>query len=384
MSAELDYYQALEIDKNADGETIKKSYRRLAMKYHPDKNPGNKEAEEKFKYLCEAYDCLKDDQKRAAYDRYGHSGYKQSASGGMGGGNPFGFGFGTGDFSDLFSDIFSEFMGGGGRRQSTRTSARRGDDLQYNMSISLEEAYIGLEKEINIGRTKGCEKCGGHGTKDGKEAPVCSSCRGSGRVRVQRGFFVMEEACPHCRGEGRIIKEACSECHGNGYIKKHENIKVSIPAGIDHGSRVRLSGAGNAGLRGGTAGDLYIYINIKDHKIYERDGAHLYAEVPISMGNAALGTKIDLPGIDGEKVEVEIPSGSQYGSKLKIKSKGMPYLKSGNRGDLYILLKIEVPKKMTARQKELLEEFQSIADENSHPDSKSFFDKVKEAFSKVS
>ncbi|MDR1693661.1 MAG: molecular chaperone DnaJ [Lactobacillaceae bacterium] len=380
MSVDLDYYQALEVDKNADGETVKKSYRRLAMKYHPDKNPGNKEAEEKFKYICEAYECLKDEQKRAAYDRYGHSAFKQRANG-MGGGNPFGFDFdfGAGGFSDIFSDIFSEFMGGGSRQSSN--GSRRGDDLQYSVKLTLEEAFAGVDKEINIARTKECKKCKGFGTKDGKEAPICSNCRGKGRVRVQRGIFIMEDACPECHGEGRIIKDVCPECHGNGHIKKHEDIKVNIPAGIEDGSRVRLSGAGNAGLRGGSTGDLYILVSIAQHKIYEREGANLYAEIPISMVNAALGTKVEIPGVDGEKLEVEINSGSQYGSHIKLKNKGMPFLRSDKRGDLLIQLRVDVPKKLNERQKEILEEFRNISEDES---SKSFLDKVKDLFSKVS
>lgn len=381
MSTELDYYQALEVDKSADGETIKKSYRRLAMKYHPDKNPGDKESEEKFKYICEAYECLKDEQKRAAYDRYGHSAFKQNASG-MGGGNPFGFdfGFGTGGFSDLFSDIFSEFMGGGNRRQNPN-GARKGDDIQYSMTLTLEEAFTGIEKEINIPRAKECKKCNGHGTKDGKEAPICSKCNGSGKVRVQRGVFIMEDTCPECRGEGKIIKDACPECHGNGYINNHENIKVNIPAGIEDGARVRLSGGGNSGLRGGPTGDLYIFVRVKPHKIYEREGAHLYTEIPISMVNAALGTKFDIPGVDGEKIEVEVAQGSQYGSQIKLKGRGMPHLRSDKRGDLLIQLRVDIPKKLTERQKEILEEFREISEDES---SKSFFDKVKDLFSKVS
>lgn len=380
MSTELDYYQTLEVDKNADGETLKKSYRRLAMKYHPDKNPGDKASEEKFKHICEAYECLKDDQKRAAYDRYGHDAFKRNAS--NGGGNPFGFdfGFGTGGFSDIFSDIFSEFMGGAQTRQNPN-GAKRGEDLQYELTITLEQAFTGIEKEINIGRTKECKKCNGHGTKNGKEAPICSYCKGTGRTRVQRGFFVMEEKCPHCHGEGKIIKETCPDCHGNGYIKKHEDIKVSIPAGIENGTRVRLSGGGNSGLRGGPQGDLYVFVMVKPHKIYERDGAHLYTEIPVSMINAALGTKIELPALDGEKLEVDIKAGSQYGTQLKLKGKGMPYLRSENRGDLFVHLKVEVPKKLSERQKEILEEFREISEDES---SKSFLDKVKDLLSKVS
>ena len=384
MSTELDYYQALEVDRNADGETIKKSYRKLAMKYHPDRNAGDKEAEEKFKYINEAYDVLKDEQKKAAYDRYGHSAFKQNA--GMGGGNPYGggfeFNFGTGGFSDIFSDIFSEFMGGG--QQRSRSYAQKGDDLHQGVSISLEEAFSGVEKEIKISKTETCSNCHGHGTKDGKEAPVCPHCHGTGKVRVQRGFFIMEDTCAHCRGTGKAIKEPCAKCQGKGTNTVHKTLKIKIPAGIDNGSRIRITGEGNAGLRGGPSGDFYVFVDVKKHKLYERDGRNLFTEMPISMAHAALGQTIELPGIDGEKVELTVPSGTQHGAQLKIKSKGMPQLNSQTRGDLYIIAKIEVPKKMTARQKELLEEFQSISNENAHPQEKSFMDKVKEIFAKVS
>lgn len=380
---EMDYYQALEVDRNADGETIKKSYRKLAMKYHPDRNAGDKEAEEKFKYINEAYDVLKDEQKKAAYDRYGHKAYKQS--GGSGGGNPFGggfeFNFGTGGFSDIFSDIFSEFMGNG---QRGRSSAQRGDDLHQGVSISLEEAYLGVEKEIKINKTETCSDCHGHGTKDGKEAPVCEHCHGNGKIRVQRGFFVMEEVCPHCKGSGKNIKEACPKCRGKGTTNIQKTLKIKIPAGIDNGSRIRITDEGNAGTRGGSNGDFYVFVDVKKHKLYERENKNLYTEMPVSMAHAALGQEIELPGIDGEKISIEIPTGSQHGSQIRIKNKGMPQLQSQNRGDLYIILKVEVPKKMTVRQKELLEEFQSISDENSHPQEKSFMDKVKEIFAKVS
>ncbi|MDD4556364.1 MAG: molecular chaperone DnaJ [Alphaproteobacteria bacterium] len=383
MNSEMDYYQALEVDRNADGETLKKSYRKLAMKYHPDRNPNDKEAEEKFKYINEAYDVLKDEQKKAAYDRYGHNAYKQS--GGMGGGNPFGggfeFNFGTGGFSDIFSDIFSEFMGGQDRG---RSHAHKGDDLHQAVSISLEEAFSGVEKEISLNKTKLCEKCHGHGTKDGKEAPECSFCRGTGKVRVQRGFFIMEDACPHCHGSGKLIKETCDECRGKGFTNVKKTLKVKIPAGIEKDSRIRITGEGNAGSRGGENGDFYVFVDVKKHKLYERDGSNLFMEMPVSMAHSALGTTIDLPGIDGEKVAVTVPSGSQHGAQLRIKGKGMPHLRAQSRGDLYVILKVEVPKKMTARQKELLEEFQSISNENTHPQEKSFLDKVKDIFAKVS
>lgn len=382
MITDLDYYQALEVSKDANGDTIKSSFRRLAMKYHPDKNPGCKESEEKFKYLCEAYECLKDDQKRAAYDRYGHDSYKNQSSMGGGGGNPFGFdfGFGTGGFSDIFSEIFSEFMGGGSRGGAS-SPTRKGDDLQYSMRITLEEAFSGITKEINISKTKPCTKCNGYGTKNGKEPDRCTKCGGTGKIRMQRGFFVMEDICPSCRGNGHIIKESCTECHGNGYLNTHENLKVEVPAGVENGSRIRLTGAGNAGIRGGASGDLYIFVQIPDHKLYARQGAHLYAEVPVSFISTSLGDTIELPGVDGETLEVSIPEGSQYGSQIKLKGKGMPNLRSSTRGDLYISLNIQTPKKLTTRQKELLKEFKTLGEDEA---SKTFFTKIKDLFSKAS
>lgn len=385
MDTELDYYQALEVDRNADGDTIKKSYRRLAMKYHPDRNPNNKEAEEKFKYCCEAYEVLKDEQKRAAYDRYGHNAFKQN-SGMGGGGNPFGFdfGFGTGGFSDIFTDIFSDFMGGNNRARP-HSSAKRGDDLQYHLEINLEESFSGIEKEIKFNRKSSCEKCSGMGTKDGSKPSPCPSCHGSGRQRIQRGFFLVEEECTNCHGEGHIIKDACSNCRGKGYVSNQETLKVKIPAGIEDNSRVRLSGKGNSGLRGGPNGDLYVFVSVKKHKLYYREASHLLAEVPISMVTASIGGTVELPAIDGEKLEVKIAAGTDFGTQIRIKNKGMTKLNSNSRGDLIVQFKVETPKKLTARQKEILSEFQEISDEhNSHPDTKSFLDKVKDLFAKVS
>lgn len=380
---EKDYYQLLEINKTANGEEIKQSYRRLAMKYHPDRNPDNKEAENKFKEINEAYEVLKDEQKRAAYDRYGH----QAFAGGMNGagGNPFGgfeFNFGAGGFSDVFSDIFSEFMGGGRRTNRPHSSAEPGADLRYNLEISMEEAFAGIEKEIKIPTTKACDKCHGHGTADGKEATVCPDCRGSGKVhRQQGGFFIVETTCPKCGGNGRLVKDKCKECGGDGYLANEKNLKVKIPAGVEDETRMRISGEGEAGLRGGPNGDLYIFISVKEHKLYEREGANLYANIPISMCCAALGGKIEIPAIDGEKIELEIAPGTQNDQVAKIKNQGMTILRSPRRGDLFVKLRVETPVNLSIRQKELLEEFRVISkDENCQPESKGFFDKIKDLF----
>ena len=378
---EKDYYEILEVSKTASGEEIKHAFRRLAMKYHPDRNPGDKIAEAKFKEINEAYEVLKDEQKRAAYDRYGHQAF---AAGGMGGGNPFGgfnfdFGSGSGGFADIFSEVFSEFMGGGrGRKQSY---AQRGQDVRYNLSISLEEAFSGVEKEIKFSSTQTCETCHGHGTKDGTEAPACIHCNGTGKVRLQQGFFVVEQSCPYCKGTGHLVKDACPDCKGKGFINHPKTIKVKIPAGIEDGTSMRIEGAGEAGIRGGANGDLYVFVSIKEHKLYERDGASLYTRIPISMCCAALGGQIEIPSIDGSKLEVEIKPGAQSDQVIKIKGQGMTIVRSEKRGDLFVKLRVETPVNLSAREKELLQEFRDISqDDSCQPESKSFFDKIKDLF----
>ena len=376
-----DYYETLGVSKQASADEIKKSFRKLAMQYHPDRNPNDKEAETKFKEINEAYEVLKDEQKRAAYDRFGH----QAFTGGQGGGNPFGggfnfdFGASAGGFADIFSEVFSEFMGGGrGRRQSY---AQRGQDVRYNLSITLEEAFTGIEKEITLPSTETCENCNGHGTKDGKEAPVCSQCGGSGKVRIQQGFFVVEQNCPHCKGTGRVVKDACPNCKGKGFVNKQKTIKVKIPAGIEDDTRMRIVGGGEAGIRGGENGDLYVFVTVKNHKLYEREGANLYTRIPISMCCAALGGKIEIPSIDGSKIELKIDAGAQSDQVVKVKSQGMTMVRSERRGDLFVKLRVEIPVNLSARQKELLEEFRSISkDDKCQPESKSFFDKIKDLF----
>ncbi|MBQ8662146.1 MAG: molecular chaperone DnaJ, partial [Alphaproteobacteria bacterium] len=338
MSEKADYYEVLEVSRTAGGEEIKKAFRRLAMQYHPDRNPGNKEAEQKFKEINEAYEVLKDEQKRAAYDRYGHQAF---ANGGSGmGGNPFGgfdFNFGgAGGFADIFSDVFSEFMGGGRRQQSY---AVRGADVRYNMEITLEEAFAGIEKEVTIPSSETCEECHGHGTKDGKPAPVCPHCQGSGKVRLQKGFFVVEQACPQCGGSGHKVGDVCPKCKGRGAINKEKVIKIKIPAGIEDDTRMRIPGGGEAGIRGGDNGDLYVFVNVKTHKLYTRDGASLYTRVPISMCCAALGGTIEIPAVNGEKIELKIAPGAQNDDVIKVKNEGMTILRSSRRGDLFVKLR---------------------------------------------
>lgn len=373
-----DYYELLEVSKSATADEIKHAFRKQAMKYHPDRNPGDKEAEVRFKEINEAYEVLKDDQKRAAYDRYGHDAFQ----GGFGGGNPFGggFGFNAEDLSDVFSNIFSDFMGGG--RKQNAYGPVRGADLNYNLNITLEEAFNGTEKEIKIKTSEPCETCHGYGTADGKEAPVCPTCQGSGKIRRQQGgFFVFETVCPTCRGEGHVVKDKCKECHGNGSIMVEKSIKVKIPAGIENNIRMRITGAGEAGKRGGAKGDLYVYVSVAEHKLYERQASSLYTIVPVSMACAALGGSMEIPDVNGEKIELKIPAGIQTGNQLRLKGKGMTIMDSDKRGDLFVTLKVETPTGLTKRQKELLEEFRSLSkDDNCQPETKSFFNKIKDLF----
>ncbi len=380
MTTEKDYYELLEVAKDASGDEIKKSFRRLAMKWHPDRNPNNKEAESRFKEICEAYEVLKDDQKRAAYDRYGHQAF---ANGGMGGGNPFNgfdFNFGAGGgFADIFENIFSDMMGGG--RGGSRSYAQDGADLRYNLEITLEEAFSGVEKEIKIPTTVQCEECHGHGTADGKEAPVCPHCQGSGKIRTRQGFMIMETYCPHCRGEGRLVKEACKKCHGEGVIRSEKTLKIKIPAGIEDNTRMRIANEGQSGIRGGDNGDLYVFITVKEHKLFIRDGANLYVRVPISMACAALGGKIEIPDINGEKIEVEVAAGTQTDQQKKISGQGMTVMRSSKRGDMFVKFRVETPTNLSARQKELLEEFREISkDDSCQPEAKGFFDRIKDLF----
>ncbi len=371
-----DYYDVLGVSKGATADEIKKGFRRKAKELHPDRNSDNPDAESQFKEANEAYDVLKDADKKAAYDRYGHAAFE----GGMGGGGRAGgFGGGQGDFasafSDVFDDLFGDFMGGQrGGRAGQRAS--RGSDLRYNLRISLEEAFEGLQKTINVPSTVSCGSCNGIGAAAGSEPTSCPTCSGMGKVRAQQGFFTVERTCPTCSGSGQIIKNPCSDCRGAGRIEKERALSVNIPAGVETGTRIRLAGEGEAGMRGGPQGDLYIFIEVNDHSIFERDGVNLFCQVPVSMSTAALGGEIEVPTIDGGRSRVKIPAGSQSGRQMRLRSKGMPALRGSGQGDMFIEMAVETPVNLTNRQKELLKEFEELSQDN-NPNSSSFFDRVK-------
>lgn len=377
----VDYYELLSVSRTASGEEIKKSYRKLAMQYHPDKNPGNKEAEHKFKEISEAYQVLSDEQRRAAYDRYGHAAFEQ---GGPGGGAGFGgFEFGAG-FADIFDEMFGEILGGGARRGGNGPQgAQRGSDLRYDLDITLEEAFTGIDKQITIPNSITCTDCKGQGAAPGTQPTECTMCRGQGRVRAQQGFFTIERACPTCQGAGRVIQNPCKKCAGAGRVRQERTLAVVIPPGVEDGTRIRLSGEGEAGMRGGNPGDLYVILGIHQHPIFQRDGANLYCRVPIPMTTAALGGTIEVPTIDGGSTEVKVDAATQSGQRSRIKQKGMSVLRSTSRGDLYVELAVETPVNLSKRQKELLKEFEAEAAQNkTHPESEGFIGKVKEALGK--
>ncbi|MEX0276445.1 MAG: molecular chaperone DnaJ [Ruegeria sp.] len=371
-----DYYDVLGVSKGASADEIKKGFRRKAKELHPDRNKDNPDAETQFKEANEAYDVLRDADKKAAYDRFGHAAFENGMGGG--GGRPGG-GFGQGDFSsafsDVFDDLFGDFMGGqrpggGGRR------AARGSDLRYNLRVSLEEAYAGLQKTINVPTAVACSACDGTGAEGGVEPTTCPTCSGMGKVRAQQGFFTVERTCPTCNGLGQIIKNPCKSCQGSGRVEKDRALSVNIPAGVETGTRIRLAGEGEAGMRGGPPGDLYIFVEVSEHKLFERDSVNLYCRVPVSMAKAALGGSIEVPTIDGGRGRVQIPAGSQSGRQMRLRSKGMPALRGGGIGDMFIELAVETPVNLTSRQKELLKEFEDLGEDN-HPESKSFFSSVK-------
>lgn len=371
--AKRDYYEVLGLQKGADEKEIKRAYKRLAAKHHPDKNQGSKEAEEKFKEIKEAYEILNDSEKRAMYDQYGHQAFEQ---GGFGGNSGFGGGF-SGDFGDIFGDMFGEMFGGGRSRQR----AVRGDDLQYNLEITLEEAVKGVKKDIRIQTLAECETCHGSGAEPGSKVETCDHCHGTGRVRRQQGFFVTEATCPVCHGTGKKIEKPCHTCHGDGRVQKAKNLSVTIPAGVDTGNQLRLSGEGAAGENGAPAGDLYIVIHVKEHDIFERDGSNLYCEVPISFTMAALGGEIEVPTLDG-RIKLKIPAETQTGKLFRIRGKGVVSPRNGYAGDLICKVIIETPVSLTAKQKELLKKFEeSIEGKSKHrPKHSSFFDGVKRFF----
>ncbi|NUH66886.1 molecular chaperone DnaJ [Sulfitobacter sp. S0837] len=373
--AKRDYYEVLGVAKGASADEIKKAYRRKVKDLHPDRNKDNPKAEAQFKEVGEAYDVLKSDDKKAAYDRYGHAAFEN----GMGGGRPGGgMGGGQGDFSsafsDVFDDLFGDFMGqrggGGGRR------AARGADLRYNLRISLEDAFSGMQKSITVPASVQCDACDGSGAEGGAEPTTCPTCSGMGKVRAQQGFFTVERTCPTCSGMGQIVKNPCKKCRGAGRVEKERTLSVNIPAGVETGTRIRLAGEGEAGMRGGPSGDLYIFIEVTDHELFERDGPNLFCRVPVSMSTAALGGNIEVPTIDGGRGRVQIPAGSQSGRQMRLRGKGMPPLRGGGVGDMIIELAVETPVNLTNRQKELLREFEGEA-QNNNPESSNFFSSVK-------
>lgn len=371
--AKRDYYEVLGVDRNADKDTLKKTYRKLAMQYHPDRNHGNAEAELKFKELNEAYDVLKDDEKKAAYDRFGHAAFE---GGGQrpGGGGFEGF---SGGFADIFEEMFGDFMGGGGGRRGA--SPGRGADLRYNMTVGLEDAFTGKQAEIRVPTSVTCDVCDGAGAEKGSKPVACPTCGGRGKTRTQQGFFTIERTCASCGGVGQVIENPCKACNGAGRQRKEKTLSVNIPAGVEDGTRIRLQGEGEAGMRGAPPGDLYLFLNIQPHPIFQREGADIYCRVPLEMVTASLGGAIEVPTIEGKRAKVSVPPGTQTGRQFRLRGKGMSVLRSPSRGDMYVEVAVETPVNLTDRQRELLEEFQKDSGvENTSPQSHGFFDKVKE------
>lgn len=367
MSAmEHDFYELLGVERTADGATIKSAYRKLAMQYHPDRNQGCKDNEAKFKAVSVAYECLKDPQKRAAYDRYGHAAFQQ----GMGGGQHPDFG----DLGDIFETIFGSAFGGG------RARPRRGADLRYDLQVELEDAFHGKSSEIKVEVSVACEPCSGSGAEAGTSSRRCELCGGHGKVRAQQGFFVIEKPCPNCHGQGQVIEKPCRECRGEGRVDKVQSLTVEVPPGVDNGTRIRLTGKGEAGPHGAPPGDLYIFVHIKPHAVFEREGTALFTRVPISFTTAALGGTIEIPGLDGETHAIEIPVGIQSGRQLRKRGAGMPVLQGRGRGDLVTEIVVETPTRLSARQKELLAEFRETETGEECPESAGFFSKLKSAF----
>lgn len=378
--AKRDYYDVLGVARGASADELKKAYRQKAKELHPDRNSDNPNAEAQFKEVNEAYDVLKDADRKAAYDRFGHAAFEGGMGGGGGGRGPQGFGGGgNGDFASAFSDVFEDLFGdfmGGGRGAGGRSRAQRGSDLRYNLRVSLEEAFQGVQKTINVPTSVSCDTCRGTGAEGGAEPVTCPTCSGMGKVRAQQGFFTVERTCPTCNGMGQIVKNPCRSCGGAGRVEKERSLSVNIPAGVETGTRIRLAGEGEAGLRGGPSGDLYIFIEVREHPIFQRDGLHLFCRVPISITAAALGGEVEVPTIDGGRSRVKVPAGAQTGKQMRLRAKGMPALRGGGVGDMVLELAVETPVNLTARQKELLVEFEKLSEEN-NPEGKSFFSKVK-------
>src|SRR3974390_1004086 len=367
-----DYYEVLGVSRTCSEAELKSAFRKLAMQHHPDRNPGDGECEHRFKEINEAYDVLKDGDKRAAYDRFGHAAFEH---GGMGGGHGFGA-----DFAHSFADIFDDLFGMGGGRRGRTQGRERGSDLRYNMEISLEEAYAGKTAQIRIPTSVTCESCSGTGAKAGSKPKSCATCGGAGKVRHAQGFFTLERTCPACHGQGQVIENPCPSCAGAGRITRDRTLSVNIPAGVEDGTRIRLAGEGEAGLRGGPAGDLYIFLSLTPHEFFQRDGADLHCRVPVSIVTAALGGEFEVPTIDKGKTKVKIPSGTQSGRRFRIASKGMPVLRSRQTGDMYVQVVVETPQNLTKKQQELLAEFEKLSSGATQPEAAGFFTKVKDFF----
>ena len=365
-----DYYEILGVSQTCTEVELKAAYRKLAMQHHPDRNPGNAECEHKFKELSEAYDVLKDGDKRAAYDRFGHAAFEQG-----GGGGP---GFGA-DFASSFSDIFDDLFGmAGGRRAGRGNGRERGSDLRYNMEITLEDAFGGKTAQIRIPTSVTCETCSGTGAKPGTKPKACQHCGGAGKIRHAQGFFTLERTCPVCQGRGQMIEDPCQSCEGAGRTTRERMLSVNIPPGVEDGTRIRLAGEGEAGVRGGPPGDLYIFLSLAPHEFFQRDGADLHCRVPISMGTAALGGDFEVPAIDGSTARVKVPGGTQTGRRFRLSGKGMPVLRSKQSGDMYVQVTVETPQNLSKRQRELLAEFEKLSSQDTQPESSGFFNKVKD------
>lgn len=378
-----DYYDILGVSKSASDAELKKAYRKKAMKYHPDRNPNDKEAEKKLKEVNQAYDVLKDSQKRAAYDRMGHDAFNAGGSNGPGagqGGFGEGFGQGFGGFEDIFGDIFSQFGGGASSRSS---QSYRGSDLRYNLKVSLKDAFYGKKIKLKVPTLAECDECLGSGAAKGTKAQTCPTCHGAGQVRMQQGFFSVSQTCPTCHGQGKIIKDPCKKCGGQGRYEKTKSIEVSIPKGVETGSRIRLAGEGEAGIKGGPSGDLYIFITVEEHKLFKREAENLYVEYPVNMVDAALGCELKVPTIEGGSAKIKIPEGTQHGQHFRLRSKGMPVLNASSvRGDMHVIVNIEVPTKLTSKQKEILSDFnKSCGDKKHNPQKNGFFEKMKDMLS---
>ena len=373
--SKADYYATLGIERGAAPDDIKKAYRKLAMQFHPDRNQGNKQSEHKFKEINEAYDVLKDDQKRAAYDRFGHAAFEAGANGGGRRGTND-FGFGAGGFADIFDEMFGEVMG---RGRAGAAGPARGADLRYNLEIGLDDAFAGKSTTIRVASAAACDACGGSGADAGSRPIACPACRGHGKVRAQQGFFTIERTCPSCHGQGQVIEKPCRTCGGQGRVRRERSLKVDIPAGVESGTRIRLTGEGEAGMRARPSGDLYIFLTVRPHRFFQRNGNDLHCRVPIPLTTAALGGAIEVPVIDGSRAKVSIPAGTQTNHRFRLRGKGMSVLRSQQRGDLYIEAVVETPVNLTKRQQELLREFESSASpEKTSPESAGFFAKVKE------